>query len=508
MPMSRLAAAYEKTERLWWEMSPAGIVGLVAALTLVRFVIAHFAGLLWDETYYWMWSQNLAAGYYDHPPMVAWWVWAGTAILGDGPLGIRLLFVLNTVATSAAAWGIGRVLFTERIAWRAALWVNVTPLLGIAGLMATPDGPSVLFWTLTVLALAAVARTERGGWWLAVGALAGLGLVAKYTNLFLGLGIVLALILDPRLRRWFASPWLWAGGAIAVLVFLPVVVWNATHDWLSFRFQFGRLGEARFTPVYLLTLLVVQPLVFNPLAFVFVVRGVGMAIRRTVPHGLEIGILIATALPAAVFILIQSTHGEVLQHWLAPVFPTLTVAAVAAAAGIDPARQWLLRRIRTDVVPFALIVTAVVFAYATLPLDRTMPGKDPVDSIRGWPTYAEAVEALRLSSGATWIATVEYEVTAELAYELRGRATVVPVTQRPRYAFAPAPDPGLAGEPALLIGTPRFVAALLPCFAEATDLGTVVRAGSGRPAATTHAYRVSGGPADIFTVGCDRPALP
>src|SRR5690606_20800118 len=168
---------------------------------------------------------------------------------------------------TAAAYGIGRVLFNARIAWLGALWTNLTPLLGIAGFMATPDGPSVLFWTLTVLAYALVIRTERGAWWLLVGLLAGLGVMSKYTNLFLGAGLVLSLLLDPRLRRWFASPWLYAGGAIALVVFLPVVVWNAQHDWISFRFQFGRVGEWRLTPVYLLTLLIVQPLIFNPLAF-------------------------------------------------------------------------------------------------------------------------------------------------------------------------------------------------------------------------------------------------
>lgn len=502
--MSRLAAAYDKTERLWWGMSPAGIVALVAGLTLVRVLVAQFAGLLFDEPYYWLWAQQPATGYFDHPPMVAWWIWLGTAIAGDGPLGIRLLFIANTFATTAAAWGIGRVLFTERIAWLAALWVNVTPLLGIAGIIATPDGPSVLFWTLTVLAFAMVVTTERGVWWLLVGLFAGLGLVSKYTNFFLGAGIVLALLLDPRLRRWFASPWLWAGGILALALFAPVVFWNAEHDWLSFRFQFGRLGEARFTPVYLLTLLAVQPLIFNPLAFVFLARATDIWRRGTSSDARAIGLLIATALPAVAFIIFQSTHGEVLQHWLAPVFPALTVAAVAAAASLDVPRQWLLRRIRTDVVPLALILTAVAFAYVTLPLDRYFPGKDPVDSIRGWPEWAEKVEALRLASGAAWIATAEYETTAELAYELRGRTAVIPVTQRARYSFLPEPDPALASAPALLVGTPQFVEAILPCFAQVTDLGEVNREGAGRVAGYNSAYLVEGAAADIFAAGCER----
>ena len=218
LTMPPLSAAYRVSERIWWEMSARWIVLTILLLTAIRFFVAAHAGLLWDEPYYWMWSRHLAAGYYDHPPMVAWWVAAGTALLGDDPLGLRFLFVLNTAATALAAYGIGRVLFGEQVGQISALWVNVTPLLGIAGMIATPDGPSVLFWTLTILAYAMVVRTERGSWWLAVGALAGLGLLSKYTNLFLGLGIVLSLLLDARLRRWFASPWLWAD-LLAAIVF-------------------------------------------------------------------------------------------------------------------------------------------------------------------------------------------------------------------------------------------------------------------------------------------------
>ena len=134
------------------------------------------------------------------------------------------------------------------------------------------------------------------------------------------------------------------------MVFLPVVLWNAGHDWISFRFQFGRVGETRFDPVYVLTLLAVQPLIFNPYAAVFVVRGIRLWLTPAMPYGRDIGVLLATAIPTVVFIIFQATHGEVLQHWLAPVFPTLALVAVAAASTIpDDAR--LLRRLRTDAVP-------------------------------------------------------------------------------------------------------------------------------------------------------------
>jgi 4-amino-4-deoxy-L-arabinose transferase-like glycosyltransferase len=504
-PMSRLDAAYRVTERLWWGVSVRGIVILVAVLTLVRLWAADHAGLLFDEPYYWLWSQHLAAGYYDHPPMVAFWIRLGTLLLGDSVLGIRIVFLINVIAVSMATYAMGRVLFDRRTAEHAALWTNTLPLIGIAGMLATPDGPSVLFWTLTVLAYALVVKTGRGVWWLAVGILAGLGAASKYTNLFLGPGIVLSLLLDPRLRRWLISPWLWAGGLLAALAFLPVIMWNAAHDWVSFRFQFGRVAETAFNPLDLVTLILTQPLIFNPLAAVFVVLAAWRTLKPGTPHRRELSVLFATSLPAIFFILFQATHGAVLEHWLAPVFPSLMLAAVAVAETIpDDARY--LRRIRTDVVPVALVAMVVVFAYVTTPADRYFPGKDPIDSMRGWPEFANGIEALREKAGAAWIATAQYETTSELSFELRGRATVIPVTERPRYSFEPAPDPVLLARPALLVV--RAVTDLAPfraCFASLTEVGALSRTGAVSTIDRLVAYRAEGAKSDLLERGCDQP---
>ena len=504
-PMSRLDAAYRVTERLWCGIGVRGIVILVAVLTLIRLWVADHAGLLFDEPYYWLWSQHLAPGYFDHPPMVALWIRLGTLLLGDSVLGIRIVFLINIIAVSLAAYALGRVLFDRRTAEHAALWTNTLPLIGIAGMMATPDGPSVLFWTLTVLAYAMVVKTERGAWWLAVGVLAGLGGASKYTNLFLGPGILLSLLVDPRLRRWLVTPWLWAGALLAALVFLPVILWNADHGWASFRYQFGRVEEAAFDPVNLVTLVLTQPLIFNPLAAVFAVLAAWQVAKGGTPWRREFSILFTTSIPAVVFVLFQATHGAVLQHWLAPVFPCLMVAAVAQAGTIpDDARY--LRRIRTDVVPFALVAMVIVFAYVTTPADRFYPGKDPVDSMRGWPELANRIEALRETAGAAWIATAQYETTSELSFALRDKAIVIPVTERARYTFEAPADPALLTRPALLVV--RAVTDLTPyraCFASLSKVGEVSRSGAGRAIDRLVGYRAEGAKPDILARGCDKP---
>ncbi|MFX8743343.1 glycosyltransferase family 39 protein, partial [Acinetobacter baumannii] len=82
--------------------------------------------------------------------------------------------------------------------------------------------------------LARILETGRGVWWLGVGAAAGFGLLSKYTALFFGAQILLWLVLVKDQRRWLASPWLYAGGIVAVAIFSPVIIWNADHQWVSF----------------------------------------------------------------------------------------------------------------------------------------------------------------------------------------------------------------------------------------------------------------------------------
>lgn len=503
--MSRLAAAYEKTERLWWAISPRGILILIAVMTAVRFFVMHHAGMLWDEPYYWMWAKNPALSYFDHPPMVAWWIGAGTLVAGDTVTGIRLPFLLNTLAVSAAAWCIGRALFTPRIAWLAALWTNLIPLFSIAGMMATPDGPSTLFWTLGIAAYAMVLRTGKGAWWLAVGLAAGLGLLSKYTNFFLGAGIILSLALDPSLRRWFRSPWPYAGALLALVLFLPVFIWNAGNGWISFGFQFGRVAEWSFAPERLIILLLVQPLIFNPLAFVLIFSA-GRLWQGIRPFQSYTGNLLATTLPAIGFIIFQSLHGTVLQHWLAPVFPSLMVVAVAAASALGP-EQWFLRRVRIDVVPFAITAAVVVFAYAALPLERWMPLGDPLNAMRGWPRFANEAETLRQTSGASWIATTGYAKTAQLSWEIRD-TPVVSLTERYRYGFAPMPTASLLAEPALVILRSEKERQLIEhCFASLTPLGEIVRRSAATgPLQTSQAYLGKGADADAIVRGCEEPA--
>src|SRR5262249_31915025 len=144
---------------------------------------------------------------------------------GDTALGVRLLAIIVSLIGPFILWRTTDLLFGPDIARRAVWIVLAMPLLAVGGIIATPDTPSVLFWGLAGWALAELHVSRNANWWLAVGAFAGLGLLSKYSNLFVGAGIVLWLLLIPANRAWLGRWQLWAGGALAGLLALPVVAW-------------------------------------------------------------------------------------------------------------------------------------------------------------------------------------------------------------------------------------------------------------------------------------------
>src|SRR6476660_3413138 len=192
---------------------------MVAALVVLRLVAAAWTPLTFDEAYYWMWSKNLAGGYYDHPPMVAYVIRAGTMIAGNTELGVRLVSVLLALPMSYAVYRSAAILFGgARVAATSAILLNVTMMASVGTLIVTPDAPLLVASSFVLFFLAKVLETGRGVWWLAVGAAVGAALLSKYTALFFGPAILIWLVSIPKLRRWLITPWLYLGGLIAFAI--------------------------------------------------------------------------------------------------------------------------------------------------------------------------------------------------------------------------------------------------------------------------------------------------
>jgi len=218
------------------------VLGLIFVVTAYRLFYASALPLTADEAYYWQWSRHLAWGYFDHPPLIAWIIAAGTGIVGINPLGVRMFPIILAAGT---AWMVYRMVtdLDRDTGQNAGLWalgfMLFTPLLATGAVLATPDVPFVFFWT------AAAWRIQKGvsgignRAWVEAGIMTGLGLLSKLPMTILPPALLVALLSTNKGRRVLLSPGPWLAGLLAAAVCMPYVLWIASRGWEPLLYQLG-----------------------------------------------------------------------------------------------------------------------------------------------------------------------------------------------------------------------------------------------------------------------------
>jgi 4-amino-4-deoxy-L-arabinose transferase-like glycosyltransferase len=456
------------------------------ALTALRLAVAATMPLSPDEAYYWVWSRALAPGYLDHPPMVALWVRAGTAIAGDTALGIRLLAPFAVALASLLIADAAALLVpVAGSGVLAASLLNATLLFGIGGATMTPDTPLLFFWCAAMAALARIACDGGGAWFVAAGLCIGLTLASKYTGVMLALGAALWVLAVPGLRAKLAGPWPWLGALAAALPFVPVVWWNAEHGWASFAKQGGRAGD--FHPAraaqFLAELVFGQIGLATPLVFLLCIAGLVLAARiawrRREPRWT---LLAALGWPSVVLFVQHALGDRVQGNWPAIVYPA---AAVAATGLIAP--RW--QRLRTPALALGLAMTLLVYALALWP--PLPPRFDPLARIlAGWPALADAIDAAGRHAGAQFVAADQYGLAGELALHLPPSVTVIGI--EPRWALFALPPAQIAGQTGILVRSERRGDAPDPAdWSDIVPIGEVARTQNGGTAEGYRLFRVT-----------------
>jgi 4-amino-4-deoxy-L-arabinose transferase-like glycosyltransferase len=417
----------------------------ILALVALRLAAAAWTPLTFDEAYYWMWSQHLAGGYYDHPPGVALVIRLGTMVAGDTEFGVRLASILLALPMSFAVFRTASILFGGiRVAATAAILLNVTLMAAVGTLIVTPDSPLLVASSFVLFYLAKVLETGRGAWWLAVGAAVGAALLSKYTALFFGPAILIWLVTVPKLRHWLVSPWPYLGGLVALAVFSPVIMWNADHQWVSFIKQIGRARIEDFRPAFIGELIPTQIAFATPLVFILGAMGLYALLARKAGALAARALINATFWTIVVYFIWHSLHARVEANWFAPVYPAFAISAAVAAhltrwkdrqqRIIDFCWRWAAP---TGVVMFALLIvqanTGVLSGYRR---DATVRSVGV-----GWRELASQIETVRARVGAACVLAPDYGTTGWLAFYLPKGTCVVQPTQRIRWVNMPEPDP-------------------------------------------------------------------
>jgi dolichol-phosphate mannosyltransferase len=239
----------------WRELA----LGVIAYALVLRLVYCGQAELLPEEAYYWNYSRHLDIGYLDHPPMVAWLIWLGTAAFGDSAFGVRIGALCCGIIASVFAYRLTKHLFDEPSALVAAVLMQTLPFFFMSGLLMTPDAPLTAAWaaSLYFLERALVAGRSAAWWW--AGTCLGIGLLSKYSIGLLGPAVLIFMLLDPQSRSQLRDWKPYAAALLALAIFSPTILWNARHEWASFAFQTSR--RLAQTPKFALHSLIASTLV-------------------------------------------------------------------------------------------------------------------------------------------------------------------------------------------------------------------------------------------------------
>lgn len=459
-------------------------IGVVALLIAARALTAAMLPLSFDESYFWLWTKHLAVSYYDHPPLIALAIKAGTLAFGDTEFGVRAASLLASIAASWAVWRAGALLIGDELAGAAAcVFFNATLMIASQSMSATPDA---LVLAESAFLLFFVAKLQTGGnakWWLAIGGALGAAFLTKYTAFFLGAGVALWLVSARDTRIWLKTPWPYAAAAIAIACFIPNLWWNATHDWVSFKFQFGRVVEGEPTLKYLGEFIGSELALASP--FILIAAIYGLAKR-------PLSIASAIVWPALAYFLVHSIHARVQGNWPSFTYPAL---AILAAMALQTPTNRLLAWSRMAALPAAGLI--LIFVYAQTAFGFLDWGiYDPVSRMTaiGLAPVADDIAALAEQGHAAAILTTDYVTTGWLSFYLHPHMPVVPVAQDERYLQAPRPAAKLLQQPLLFVTrNPRDgLADVAKHFAHITLQKTLARARSGTVIDRFYVYSVSG----------------
>ena len=343
------------------------LLGLAAAVALLHMLTNGRHGFHRDELQFLSDARHLDWGFVAYPPLTPFLEHIGLALFGVSLVWLRVFSVVAQATVIVVTGLMAKELGGNRLAqFTAALAVALSPLPLFQGTEFQYSSFDFLWWVLTAYFIIRLLRSENPRWWLAVGAVVGLGLLTKYSIVFYIAGILAGIALTSA-RRSLKSPWFWGGIALALLIFLPNFLWLARHDFISYRFlqhiHARDVGEGRADGFLLQQFIICTNLITAPLWL----AGLAGFLRNRRYRTIAFMYLV----PLALFFL-----GKGRGYYIAAAYPMLM--AMGAAMGerwVNSLPRWGRRSVEAVFFSGLAVVGAYVLAIV-VPLAASGPLRD------------------------------------------------------------------------------------------------------------------------------------
>jgi len=350
------------------------LIALPLIKLAVHLITFRGYGIFRDELYYLACSRRLDWGYVDQPPFSIVLLKIQRTLFGESLFSVRLLpavagaLTVLLVGLITRRMGGGR--FAQVVAMTAAL---VAPIYLALDHFYSMNAFDLLFWALAAYLLLRIVQEERPSLWLLLGLVLGLGLQNKISVLWLGAGLAVGLVATTHRRR-LLTPWPWLAGTLALVVFLPYVLWQFANDWPTLEFIANATGQ-KMKQVSPLQLLSSQAMMMNPITLPLWILGLVWLARKR-------DLRIFAWIYGVVFAIL-AVNGASRAGYLAPT-PLLLVSAGAATAPLK--------------IPVLPVEGYVRYAQALGTRPSTAERKELAElpqffaDMHGWQSIADTVE--------------------------------------------------------------------------------------------------------------------
>ena len=376
-------------------------VGVLILLALLRIVLQTITngryGFHRDELATLDDARHLAWGYVAYPPVTPFIARVSLVLFGSSLVALRFFAALAQGIAMVLTGLMVRELGGKRAAQIvAAASVAIAGVSFVSGTMFQYVSFDYLWWVLIAYLTIRLLKSDDPRWWVAIGAVIGLGALTKYTMAFFVAGIVGGVLLTDA-RRYLRSGWLWFGVALSVLIFLANLLWQVHNNFISLDFlkyihardvRLGRTDHFLLDQFWGSTNIVTVPLWLAGLYYFFVA-----------PSGKRYRLIgWMYAIPLALFWIAQGRD-----YYLAPAYPMLLAGGAAWAERwvetLPAGRADAIRRTTWWTLGSAMVVTAALLLPLASPNSAWWKVADNLqgnfNEEFGWPEMTDAVARVR-----------------------------------------------------------------------------------------------------------------
>ncbi len=392
---------------------------LVLVLTVLR-LAAIFASPLElnpEEAQYWLWSRTLDFGYFSKPPMIAWAIWATTAIGGNAEEWVRFSAPLFHAAAGLSLFFVGRRLYDEWTGVAAAALYILMPGVALSSFILATDAPLLCFLALALLAYVEVQQGGKRLWQAAaLGAALGLAMLSKYAALYAVIAIGLHLALSRDARRVWDLRTIAAAVVTFLAVLAPNLIWNANHHFATVGHTAANadLGGKLFNPGEMLSFISGQFGVFGPIPFGVLIGGGAVLAWRKRLQAQDL-LLLCFAVPPLAVVTVGALLSRANDNWAASAYVAGSVLAAALLVRWR-ARWWLGAGIGLQAVLAVVIMLGVTDPTRVDAIGQS----NAIKRARGWNEMARQVvqraQVEQINGGLTAIAVDDRFLFNALSY--------------------------------------------------------------------------------------------